>query len=57
VCWLRSFPGAVWYSGDDQTAGAVVCKPFDEVADLGRATFALVRFWRIIRDLPIPPPP
>ena len=57
MCWERSFPGAVWYSAVDQTSGAVVCKPYDQVAELGKATFAAVRIWRILRDLPIPPLP
>lgn len=54
VCWLRSFPGAVWFSSDDQTGGAVVCKPVDQVAGLGRLTFGLLRGWKILKDLPIP---
>jgi hypothetical protein len=54
VCWLTSFPGAVWYSDHDGSSGAVVCKPYDEVAGVGQATYLLVRFWAALRSLPIP---
>lgn len=56
VCWLGDFPGAVWFSSSDQTSGAVVCKPVDEVEGLGRITYALVRSWQFLRSLPIPIP-
>jgi len=56
VCWERSFPGAVWLSSSDQSSGAVVCKPVDQVAALGRVTFALTRAWKILSNLPLPPP-
>jgi hypothetical protein len=55
ICWLRGFPGAVWAVDTDQTSGAVVCKPIDEVAALGRATYVLIRAWKIISGLPVPP--
>ncbi len=54
VCWDRSFVGAVWFSDHDQTSGAVVCKPVDEVDELGKITYRAVTFWRFLRGLPIP---
>jgi hypothetical protein len=55
ICWLRSFDGAVWVADHDETAGAVICKPYDQVADIGAATYAAVRAWRLLTGLPIPP--
>jgi len=54
ICWTRGFVGAVWTSDTDQTSGAVICKPFDQVADVGRVTVAVLRAWRVLRDLPLP---
>jgi hypothetical protein len=56
VCWNRSFVGSVWFSDADQTSGAVICKPVDQVAELGKITYAAVRVWKFLSALPIPPP-
>lgn len=44
----------MWAADSDQSSGAVTCKPLDQVSELGKTTYAMVRAWRIITDLPFP---
>jgi hypothetical protein len=44
----------VWNATTDQSSGAVICKPINEVAELGEVTSRVVSAWRLISGLPIP---